>query len=128
MPRVPERLTYPLLILTSGGALVRVVWSVLSTYPLGIHLSGASACHPIQPTHRHPLPTPHSNELPALLGIALKEAVDRKEGKTRPKIPLHNPRAFTLEGLTGPRSGGAGTGAGAGGPSSSSASSSASSK
>jgi len=55
MPRVPERLTYPLLVLASG----------------------------------------------ALLGVALKEAVDRKEGKQRAKIPLHNPKAFTLAGLTG---------------------------
>lgn len=60
MPRVPERLTFPLLVLTSG----------------------------------------------ALLAVAVKEALDRKEGKQRPKIPLHNPKAFTLEGLTGIASGG----------------------
>lgn len=82
MPRVPERLTYPLLVLTSG----------------------------------------------ALLGIAVKEAVDRREGKTRPKIPLHNPKAFTLEGLTGGPSKGSGNTAPASSGSSSSSSSASSSK
>lgn len=55
MPRVPERLTFPILILTSG----------------------------------------------ALLGVAIKEVLDRREGKQRAKIPLHNPKAFTLEVLAG---------------------------
>ncbi|KAM3574120.1 hypothetical protein VYU27_003929 [Nannochloropsis oceanica] len=32
-----------------------------------------------------------------LLSVALKEALDRKDGKQRVKIPLHNPRAFRFE-------------------------------
>lgn len=74
MPRVPERLTFPLLILTSG----------------------------------------------VLAAVALREALDRKEGKQRARIPLHNPRAFTFEGFTGTK--GSSTAAARGSSSSSSAS------
>lgn len=56
---------------------------------------------PIRPPIKPPFHPPQKSKHTALLGIALKEAVDRKEGKARPKIPLHNPKAFTLEGLKG---------------------------
>lgn len=32
-----------------------------------------------------------------LLTITIKEALDRKEGKQRAKIPLHNPRGLRFE-------------------------------
>jgi len=63
---------------------------------------------PPQPTHSNPqqhmpgVPPQVTGPLLALgaavlLSVALKEALDRKDGKQRAKIPLHNPRAFRFE-------------------------------